>query len=171
MKFAMQDIHKKKRLKDRWRKARGLQSKMRLKKKGYRIKVMSGFQTKASERGKHKSGLKINNVSTIKELESIDPKKDLIIIAANVGTRKRLIIAEAAQKKNIKILNVNPEELKKKIDAKLDNRKKLKQTRKQKVEKRKVEKKDTIDKAVEETEEEQKDKEKKEKDKLLTKKV
>ena len=41
--FVRQDSHKQKEVKKKWRKPKGMQSKMRLKKKGYRKSVSIGY--------------------------------------------------------------------------------------------------------------------------------
>ena len=81
-KFMAQDAHKKSRVKPRWRKPRGLDSKMRKQLKGYRRVVKQGYMTPADVKDYNKKhGLKIVNVETIKDLENIDIKEQGIIIS------------------------------------------------------------------------------------------
>ena len=174
--FSRQDSHKKKRLGSKWRRPKGLQSKMRLQKKGYKRIVEVGFGTRKDEKGKI-NDLEVVLVFNKKDLENIDIKKQGIIISSNVGTRNKIEIIKEAEDKKINILNVkNPKDYIKNIEdkrAKIKKEKEEKQKAKEerKKAKPKKEKKGTEKKEEKEmTEEEQKEKEKKEKDKLLTKK-
>ena len=61
--FKRKDLHKKKRLPDKWRKPKGITNKMGLKRKGHKVKVSPGFGTKNSDKGTHRSGLKIITIT------------------------------------------------------------------------------------------------------------
>ena len=80
--FIRQDAHKKAEISKKWRKARGLQSKMRLCKKGYRRSPSKGYRTPAAVRGLHESGVSAVVVYSKKDLEQI--KDEGAIIAASV---------------------------------------------------------------------------------------
>lgn len=181
--FIRQDSHKKSRIKSRWRRARGLQSKIRLEKKGYRKKPKVGYGTSKEIKNLIK-GVNSKIVSTTKELKNIS--KDGGIIIAKIGLKKKIAIIKEALKSKITILNLkNPELFLKQIDEKIKEKKELKKKKtasktakkkeaKEKAkEKEKEEKKEKIDDKIEKTEEEIKkehDEKKKEKDKVLIKK-
>ncbi|RMF55291.1 50S ribosomal protein L32e [Candidatus Woesearchaeota archaeon] len=171
-KFVRKDAHKKKRLKMKWRKPKGLQNKKRLGLRGYGKKVSIGYGTKKSEKHLSKDGLRIMRVQNVKELKSINKNTDAVLIAA-VGTKKKLEIMQAAEKEGIKIINLK--EVKKSIEKRKEDMKKRKEMKEAKKKKKKIEEKEekSLEKKVEkeESEEEKRKLEKKEKDKVLTKKL
>ena len=70
--FLRQDSHKKGRLKGKWRKPKGTDSKIRFGIKGYRRSVKIGWKSPKEVRGKHKSGLAIKLINSINELNKIN---------------------------------------------------------------------------------------------------
>lgn len=102
--FRQQDSHKKKRVDTVWRKPRGLHSKIRHNKWSYPKKIQIGYKSPADVRGMHPSGLFPVLVHSVGDLKRVDVKSQGIIIAGDVGDRKRLEIIKAAGA--IKILNL-----------------------------------------------------------------
>jgi large subunit ribosomal protein L32e len=100
--FKTQDYFRYPRLGKRWRRPKGLQSKLRLKKGGSGRLVSIGYRTKASERGKV-MGMEYIMVSNAKDLEG---GAKLAVIASGVGARKALQINERAKELGVKILNM-----------------------------------------------------------------
>ncbi|MGC8562094.1 MAG: 50S ribosomal protein L32e [Thermoplasmata archaeon] len=93
------------RLGSSWRKPRGKHSKLR-EKKGYRHAfVESGYRGPARARYLHPTGFREIYVSSIMDLDSINPKTDAARISSTVGRRKRMIIQERAKALGVKILN------------------------------------------------------------------
>ncbi|MFH1511170.1 MAG: 50S ribosomal protein L32e [Candidatus Woesearchaeota archaeon] len=169
-KFYRQDSHKKAKLELAWRKPKGLHSKMRLGKRGYRRSVEIGWGSPRAVKGLHRNGLAMVTVHNTKDLEKIDPKKQGALVAATVGQRKRIQIAREAIQKKITVLNMKDpakyiEEAEAKMKAKLEEKKKPEKKGEKKQEK-KPEKEP--EKKEETSDEEKKKKEKQEKDKLLT---
>lgn len=177
--FIRHDAHKKSRISKAWRKPKGRQNKMRLAKKGYRRGVSIGFGSPVLARGLSRDGLKQVLVYTIKNLESINPKKDGVIIGKSVGNKSRMEIINACEKSKIKILNLNLKLFKEKFDLTEKLRKEKKEmlskrkSEKEKQEKKLKEKKEET-KSTPEDQKEKSDEEKisikKEQDKILTKK-
>ncbi|MBS1266230.1 MAG: 50S ribosomal protein L32e [Candidatus Woesearchaeota archaeon] len=175
-KFIRQDAHKIKRLEKKWRKPKGVDSKMRHKRRGYRRSVEVGWRSPKKVRGLHRSGLKMVNVANLKDLKELDPKKHIIIIS-RVGKKKKIKIVKQALEKNFEFVNLkNPKEFLDNTNKELIAAKKRKEKEEKKKEKKKEKpsKKESIEDVVKETddeksEEKQKEKKKKEKDKLLTK--
>ena len=175
--FVKQDAHKQKKLSSSWRRPRGIQSKMRLHKRGYRTVVSTGYGSPAAVKGLHKSGLKIVLVSNLKDIESLNPKTDGILISSKTGMRKRIEIMKSAKEKGISVLNKKDseswlKESQEKIEKRKEDKKKKLETKSQKkkeLEKKSAEKKEEklSDKL---SEEEKKAKEKQEKDKVLIQK-
>ncbi len=88
-----------------WRRPRGLQSKQR-RHYGYRSKIVRiGYRSPKGVRGLVPSGFAPVPVSTPKDLEEIDGRKEAAVIARTVGTRRRLVLEEAARKLGIRVLN------------------------------------------------------------------
>lgn len=165
--FTRQDQHKKNEIKRTgWRRPKGLHSKMREGRKGYKIKISIGWKSPALTRGMHPSGLLPVLVHRAKDLDRIDPKTQGAIIASSVGGRKRANILTAAKGK-ITILNCKDIDgaLKGIADAMARRKTQAKERAARKEKKKEAPK--TLDKKVEATPK-TKEEEKKEKDKVLT---
>ena len=171
-KFIRQDAHKHSKLSKSWRRPKGLQSKMRLHKKGYRTSVSTGYSSPAEVRGLHSSGLKIVLVSSLKEMEKINPEEG-VLISSKIVIKKKIEMIKKAKEKNIKILNKkDSEKWLAESESKIAKRKEDKKKKKESKEKKKKElekkssekKKDELSEKL--SDEEKKVKEKEEKDKV-----
>ena len=174
--FIRQDAHKKARLSKKWRKPKGLQSKMRYGKKGYRRSVKVGYRAPAKARGLTAGGLIPVVVTNVSELAKISESQGAVI-STKVGQKKKAEIVKKADELGIKLINVkNPQEYVKSVNdimqkKKEEKQKHLKEKEKKKAEKeKKAEEKKKEDLAEKLTDEEKKAEEKKERDKVLTKK-
>ena len=88
-----------------WRRPRGLQSKQR-RHYGYRPRIVRvGYRSPARVRGLVPSGFAPVLVRTSAELSGLDARTQAAIIARTVGTRRRLVLEEEAQKLGIRVLN------------------------------------------------------------------
>ena len=103
--FLAQDTHKKKRIRQRWKRPRGLQSKVRLNKRGYRRGVSTGWRSPKSVRGLSPEGLIQVRVETLAQLEALDPKTQGAIVSGRVSIRTKKALYDAATAKKITILN------------------------------------------------------------------
>ncbi len=88
-----------------WRKPKGNDSKMRLQLKGYPPIVKVGYGSPRDLRGLHPSGLEPVRVHNAAELENLDPKRHIVIVASTVGLKKRLQILEAARQRGFRVAN------------------------------------------------------------------
>jgi len=104
-KFRRHESWRYKRLKESWRKPRGLDNKMRLKAKGWPKAVNVGYRGPRIARGLHPSGYEEVLIHTPDEIVEVDPKTQAIRIAHTVGTRKRIQIASQAREREIHVLN------------------------------------------------------------------
>jgi len=136
-KFIGQKANIKKSLKNRYRKPKGSDSKMKQGKKGKRKKIDTGYRSPKTARGLHRTGLKVKIITNIKEL--IKDENTGIIISKRVGLKKKIEILKKAISEKIKILNLNPEKYVKKQEEKHQEKKKKKQKIKEKESKAKKE--------------------------------
>ena len=95
-----------KRVKDPWRKARGIDSQTRKKTKSGVKSPGAGYRSPKKVRGLHPSGYEEVNVANPKELENLDPNTQAIKISSKLGAKKRVTLVEIAQEKQFKILNL-----------------------------------------------------------------
>jgi len=93
------------RLKDQWRKPRGIDNHMRTEEKGWPKSVKSGYRGPASVRGLHPSGFQELMVWNIADLEKLDPEIHVARIGGSVGKRKRKAITTRSEVLNIRVLN------------------------------------------------------------------
>ena len=127
--FKRDGYGKKKQLSDSWRKPRGQHNKQREQKKAKGALPKPGFGSPIAVRGMHPSGFFEVLISTVRELEGIDPKTHAIRIGATVGERTRPDLQEKALAAGFKVLNprmvkTEPEQEKTREPAKSVDKKK-----------------------------------------------
>jgi large subunit ribosomal protein L32e len=105
--FKRDGYGKKRQLSDSWRKPRGQHNKQREQKKAKGALPKPGFGSPVAVRGMHPSGFFDVLVTSLKDLEGLDPKTQAVRIGATVGTRKRVIIQEQAVSAGLKVLNAH----------------------------------------------------------------
>ena len=103
--FKRDGYGKKRQLSDSWRKPRGQHNKQREQKKAKGALPKPGFGSPVAVRGMHPSGFFEVLVTSLKDLEGLDPKTQAVRLGATVGTRKRAIIQEQAVSAGLKVLN------------------------------------------------------------------
>jgi len=180
--FIRQDTHKKARLQRKWIRPKGLHSKIRLKLRGRAKSVSQGYRSPKKVRGLHKTGLRQSKISSVKDLERLDPKESCITISSSLGNKKRIVILKKAKEGNFMVSNIkDPDEFIKKIEDNINLKRKIKEDtkKKNKVTKTKNKEGKLTEKVSGEGSQkstdsgisgEKKDVEKKEKDKFLSKK-
>jgi large subunit ribosomal protein L32e len=94
------------RIKENWRRPRGLDHKVRLMYDGWPPGVSIGYRSPRATRGLHPSGYREVLVFNVEGLKNVDPKTQAIRIAHTVGKRKRVKILAEAKRKRLTILNV-----------------------------------------------------------------
>lgn len=169
--FIRQDAHKKKRLAKIWRKPRGGDSKKRLRMQN-RVIVSPGYGTPVKVKGLTITGYEIIHVSSITDISKLNPDKQVAIVSAKLGFKKKKQIIHNLIKNKIEILNIkNPQEYIKKKEDLMKSKKDKKAEKEKKDDKKKEVKEDK--KSIEDTvsKEDKKKVEKKEIDKLLTKRT
>ena len=109
-KFQGQEVWRYKRIRDRWRRPRGVDSKMRMDAKGWPRMVNVGYGGPRTARHLHPSGYTEIIVRNLGQIDGLDPTMQAIRIARNVGGKKRREIITRAKEKKLHVLN--PRELK-----------------------------------------------------------
>ena len=102
--FRRSEFGRFKKLKEKWRKPRGIHNKIREGKKGIKPKI--GWKKPEKE--------EIPRIENLNELKNLKAKE--IIISSSVGKKKRLEIEKLCKEKKIKILNVRKLDKKKESD-------------------------------------------------------
>lgn len=118
-KFRRQEWFRFKKLGKKWRRPRGKDSKMRVGKSGKPPTVSVGYRSPKTARGVHPSGLAEILVSSPRDLEGIDARRQAVRIASGVGKKKRQQIIAKARELNLKVLNpgVEKREIERKEEA------------------------------------------------------
>jgi len=94
------------RVKDSWRKARGIDSRTRIKSKSGVKSPSPGYRGPKKIRGLHPSGYEEVRVETIDELKTLNNKKHAIKISTQLGVRKRIRLIDYAKNRGFKVLNI-----------------------------------------------------------------
>ncbi|RLI26776.1 MAG: 50S ribosomal protein L32e [Candidatus Hecatellales archaeon] len=103
--FVRQESWRYKRVKPSWRRPRGIDSKMRLARKGWPASPNPGYRSPKALRGLHPSSFMEALVSRVEDLKTLNPKVHAVRIAGGVGRRKRLQIFSEAKNLGFKVLN------------------------------------------------------------------
>ena len=136
-KFVRQNISRK-RLAVKWRRPRGLHSKLRLNKAGHIKKPSPGFRNARNER--------ISKITLIKNLKDLINAKQHVLLSSSLGLRKRIEILKRIKDLKLDVLNV------KNIDEFINKVNQTIERNKQKKKSKHAEKKKSKEKAVKETE-------------------
>ena len=103
--FIRQESWRYKRLKENWRRPRGLDNKMRRRIKGWPACPNVGYRGPKESRGLHPSAFKEVRVFNLEDLAKVNPEIEAIRIASTVGNRKRAEILREARERGIRVLN------------------------------------------------------------------
>lgn len=103
--FKRQEWFRYAKLGEKWRRPKGIHSKMKRNNKQRPHVVDIGFRGPAAVRGLHPSGFTEVLVYNTDGLEDIDPKVQAIRIGGTVGTKKRMAIEDRAKELGIRVLN------------------------------------------------------------------
>jgi large subunit ribosomal protein L32e len=172
--FLREDHQKRACIPLRWRRPRGLHSKMRHRFAGHRALVDPGYGSPKAVFGLHPSGLEPVVVHTLQELAKINPQTQGAVLGSMLGNMRRAQLLGKAKETGIRVLNFKDAEGKiKLINEELSTRKQARASAvKAKEEKTKTQEKTPAkaELAQKVSEEERKKQEKEEKDKVLTSK-
>lgn len=104
-KFIRQESWRYKRIKTPWRRPKGIDNKVRKKKKGIIVSPSVGYRSPKRIRYLHSSGFKEVVVHNLTELEQVDIHKEVVKIGHSVGRQKRIMLQDRADEIDILILN------------------------------------------------------------------
>ncbi|MCL2149279.1 MAG: 50S ribosomal protein L32e, partial [Methanomassiliicoccaceae archaeon] len=103
--FKRQEWFRYSKLGEKWRKPKGIHSKMKRRLKRRPPMVDIGFRGPVAARGLHPSGFEEVLVYNTDGLEGVDPKTQAVRIGGGVGTKKRIAIEDRAADLGIRVLN------------------------------------------------------------------
>ncbi len=104
-KFVRQESWRYIRLKEVWRRPKGIDSRMRLQKSGAPPLVKIGYRSPKIFRNILPTGYREVIVHNPNDLKKIKPETEAARIASGVGLKKRIAIYEAAKEAGIRVLN------------------------------------------------------------------
>lgn len=104
-KFKRPNLGRVKKVKNRWRRTTGIDSGQRQGEKDKPPMPNAGYMTPPKLKGLLKTGYWPIRVFNVAGLSAIEQKTQAILIASQVGRKKRLEIQKAAKEKGIQILN------------------------------------------------------------------
>ncbi|MBS7654396.1 MAG: 50S ribosomal protein L32e [Candidatus Bathyarchaeia archaeon] len=110
--FQRQENWRYKRVKENWRKPKGLDSKMRKEVKGWPPRVKVGYRGPKLARNLHPSAFKEVIIHNVDDLNKIDAETEAVKIAHTVGAKKRAEILNRAKDLGIRVLNPKAVEIK-----------------------------------------------------------
>lgn len=96
------------RLKENWKKPKGLDNKTRLSRKGYPTFPKIGYRGSKQSRGLHPSGFVEILVHKPGDLGKVDPSLQAVRIGGVVGRKKKIEILEEAKRLGVRVLNPFP---------------------------------------------------------------
>jgi len=141
----------------KWRKPRGIHSKILMRRKGHRKMPEVGYGSPKAVKGLNRFGKREVLVYNIKDLDKVDKKLDSVVIASTVGKKKRLDILKKCKELKLEVSNyksietgiekiekllLKKKELKKEREIKKQNRENKRESKK------KVEKKENKEEKV-----------------------
>jgi large subunit ribosomal protein L32e len=103
--FLRQNWFRFKKLGEKWRRPKGLHSKLRRHFKGKGFLPKPGYGSPSLVKGLHPCGLKEVRVFRVEDLEALNPNEHAVRIASQVGKKKRMEIMKVAKERGLKVLN------------------------------------------------------------------
>lgn len=119
-----------------WRRARGRHNKFRLNRAGNKSPSV-GYGSPKNAKGLTRDGFNLVRVSKLDDLNGINVKNDLILLDANLGTRKKIVILERLSKLDARVFNLKDvNKFLNEIKTKFETKKKTKSKKEVVVEKK-----------------------------------
>ena len=103
--FKRHETCKRKHISDSWRRPKGKKNSRRTRQRGRGKMPSIGFGTPKEVRGLNSLGLKEIRACNPEEVRKLNPKTDMLIVAASVGRKKRLDMLKAAEEMKLRVGN------------------------------------------------------------------
>ena len=134
--FRRTDGHRYKKLKNVYRKGKGLHNKMKDGRKGHPSRPNIGYGNDKKEYGLVK-GLEPVLISNGEQLQSVKSDSQGVILSSKIGQKKKINLIKKAEELKLNILNLDTKEFLKKIEEKKKSKKSIKETKESKKEEHK----------------------------------
>nr|MBI4156849.1 50S ribosomal protein L32e [Candidatus Woesearchaeota archaeon] len=105
-KYLRQDAHRVKKLDKKWRRPRGMHSKMRKRLKSYRRNPEIGYGSPKEVKYLNKEGLMPVLIKSKKDIESAN-ENNILIISRTIGLKKKLEILRQVKGRGLKVENID----------------------------------------------------------------
>lgn len=138
-KFLRKEQNRRSRLKETWRKPKGMHSKVRRKEKQVGKMPSSSMRSPAKKRYLHPKGVSEVLVGNLFELDKVG-KKQIVRLRSSLGKRKRIMLLNKAKKMNLSVIGAKDIDQKiKSIEENIKKRKEIAVVKMKKKKKRKKE--------------------------------
>lgn len=104
--FKRQESWKYKRLSEAWRRPKGIDNKVKKKKKGFIKMPGVGYRSPAKVRGYHPTGRVEALVENVEQLSKLEAEKTIVRLSSKLGMRKKTDIIQKAQELGFRIANL-----------------------------------------------------------------
>jgi len=104
-KFRRPESWRYRRLAENWRRPKGVDNKVRLRRKGWQKMPDVGMRGPRLTRGLHPTGLTEVLIRNLRELDSCNPRSHAVRLAANLGARKKAAALKKARQLGLRVLN------------------------------------------------------------------
>lgn len=130
--FLRQDAHKRKKLAQKWRQPKGMDSKMRIGFRSRRLLPSHGYSSPREVRGLNRQGFEEVLVLNVRDLDGIDPKTQIVLVG-HIGKKKKIEILKKCAEKQLAVAYVRDiNAFIKNVEEKKNEQKKLAKERTQK---------------------------------------
>ena len=103
--FLRQESWRLKRVRESWRRPKGVTSRMRKEKAGWPRRAKVGYGVSSSSKGLHPRGLSQRRVEKLSDMEGLNPKSDILFLSRRLGERRRLMLLERAKELGLRVAN------------------------------------------------------------------
>jgi large subunit ribosomal protein L32e len=103
--FRRQEGYRHVKLRNSWRRPRGRHSKLRLREKARGRLPGAGYGSPGGVRGLNRLGYREVRVATARELEALNPKEEMAVLAGSLGKKRRGELLKLAGEKEIQVSN------------------------------------------------------------------
>jgi large subunit ribosomal protein L32e len=103
--FRRQEGYRHVKLKESWRRPKGRHSKLRKSERARGTTPRSGYGSPREVRGLNRLGYRETRVSSMRDMERLDPREEMAVISGSVGRKKRLELLRLAEERKVRVSN------------------------------------------------------------------